>query len=1720
MSNENSIDKKQKMQSNPFSTGGGGVNFETRVQAVFVVLMLTGQIAPCIPSWPITKIKLQGRYEGFNTDDFILYAKNEKTESEAKLLAQIKHSVAITEANETFGEVMQAAWNDFNNADLFNANIDSIALITGPLGASDIENVRTIMEWARYCQTEEEFLNKINTPRFSSEAKRNKLEVFRTHLNKANNGVEISDKQLWEFLRKFNILGYDLDVESGVTFSLISSLIAQNTKENNSFIWSKIVDFVQSANQNSGTISIANIPMEVSQFFNKTYNSQCIMDIKKLKEHGEYILNGIQSDIAGIHIRRTECLGQLIEYTESSKLVIVTGERGCGKSSLVKEFVKYIDGKSPVICLRTEQIDKPHLHDIFSSIGILSRIEEIESYFAMIPKKYFLLESFEKLLELENTTAFLDLIRFLNKQQGWTIIASTRNYAYQQIAFNFLQTLGINYSVLELKGFNEHELKEISDEIVHLKPLLENPHLKHLLGNPFYLNLAHRVIHSGGCISSTDGEKEFQTAVWTKIIQKNHERKDGRPLKRKQTFINIAVERAKHMVYGISESKFDPEILLVLEADALIRRNEATGLVSPAHDIFEDWAIEQYIEDIYLSSYGDLEKFLNNIGHEPAMNRAFRLWLHKKIRYDSSINQLVISILNDKQIDNTWKDEAIAALLLGDNTAQFLECLKEKFFDKECELLKRFCFILRTVCKTPDTNLIKQLGEEGKRGLSLLLFHLIPHGSSWDKVIHFIFDYKEQISSSLVTHIVALLHEWSSIIKIDDELPISSRQAGLLALFLLERKKDSYTDNGDRNKLLKILIKVYPSIADEFNQMLNSDVFSVSGEDRRLSYVDDFCKMMLMDIETIYLCKNAPDLLIKLALHEWFINELDKEEYHYRGYEKEVDECFGIHKYKSSAKSFPSSGVKGPFVYLFRYHPRKALDFLLKLFNTAAEKYYQSDLDKEETFSLLLFDNLISQPKKIQLQLNDGTTVYKYCSLRLWNAYRGLSVLPYLLRSALMAMENWLIDCAEKINDDSYFEWCFDYIFRNSNSVMTTAVLTSIALGFPEKIGKSALPIVRVPEFYDFEIKRVVQERGGNEINWFRTGLHRDPLSEMYSDERREAALRKWRKQDLEFLVVRLQLSPLRNEILQIIDELRSKYSNDEKWRFRFHRIDTREFKPEIDEENNGIIFSNEHIEDDLLVIQEKTQKQQELHNRFSKLSVWSEKLIKNEKLEIEYYPNWEVALIEAKELLQVLKKDNESDLIEMQLGSIVKSAVIFVRDYSKHMQEEDLSWCFELIIQSVMANTNQEKMDFTDDNADFAGAASAASVLPILFDFAETEEQKLAVKKILATALTHPNITVRKYAACGIKEYLWIRDSNCAHQCIVGSICYANKEQEMRNKYRRRYWIDDEGKNENGSELESYGKWISDIRDQLFQASISIDTEDISFGSYNANQLFVTFLMIPNGSDDALHVAFIKRMITLIFEEGKSEDDYNDRDNKVKIPYELPFNFAKELASFLEGTSEEKLQTYSDLLCLGCEIAPDFIKTFLIHLDYFTELKNNEKVFWNVWNLLAKKVQDISINIGKSYNERSKYDNRTALIRSMLYADTPWQKVDYEKQDIRYGMSSIIKFVEKGGVNPDVFEAMASLMYNFRKLFFDKGLLILSSFQSEEIEKNLLYRANSIFYLEKSIHRYLMVDNASPLPRDVYYGCLKLLNQLVEMASSEAYYLREHLIRSRRIAN
>lgn len=284
-----------KKLSSPFSTGGGGVIFETHVQAAFVVLMLARGYAPCSHALPIWKIKLQGKYAGYNTDDLIVFLKDPISGIESKILAQIKHTVAITKNNKTFGDIIHSAWRDFNNTELFNPDRDIIALITGPLSLTDTEDVRMILEWARYSESANDFIKtKVEIGNFSSDQKRAKLEAFRDQLKKAN-GSDVTDDQLWRFMKRFHLLGYDLDIKVGVTLSLLHSLIGQYSPDNAQDIWRQIIEEVQSANKNAGTIYIDSFSSDVRNAFIKTTTQEIPKQLlKEVPSESEIDLSTIQ----------------------------------------------------------------------------------------------------------------------------------------------------------------------------------------------------------------------------------------------------------------------------------------------------------------------------------------------------------------------------------------------------------------------------------------------------------------------------------------------------------------------------------------------------------------------------------------------------------------------------------------------------------------------------------------------------------------------------------------------------------------------------------------------------------------------------------------------------------------------------------------------------------------------------------------------------------------------------------------------------------------------------------------------------------------------------------------------------------------------------------------------------------------------------------------------------------------------------------------------------------------------------------------------------------------------------------------------------------------------------------------------------------------------------------------------------------------------------------
>jgi len=308
-----------KELSNPISTGGLGTHFENRVQASFTVLLLARGYAPSLPNWPVQKIKLQGKYLGFETDDLIVFTQQIDTKKEAKLLGQIKHRISITKRNKAFENVMISAWKDFNNEKLFSEETDIIALICDPISAKDTDGVRNLINCAINSEDSKDFIDRVEKAKFTSTEQRNKFEVFKTHLKTANNDKELTPNELWRFLKIFRLLIYDLDIK-GITLSLLHTIIEQHSYQNANPIWTQILDHVTWVNEQAGYITYDTIPDDIRSAFKKI--TRQVIPEELVKDSAKYLSNDFNLHLYANEISIMCLLGSWDENNNSDKEIV------------------------------------------------------------------------------------------------------------------------------------------------------------------------------------------------------------------------------------------------------------------------------------------------------------------------------------------------------------------------------------------------------------------------------------------------------------------------------------------------------------------------------------------------------------------------------------------------------------------------------------------------------------------------------------------------------------------------------------------------------------------------------------------------------------------------------------------------------------------------------------------------------------------------------------------------------------------------------------------------------------------------------------------------------------------------------------------------------------------------------------------------------------------------------------------------------------------------------------------------------------------------------------------------------------------------------------------------------------------------------------------------------------------------------------------------------
>ena len=1659
--------EQRAKQSNPISTGGGGTNFEISVQTYFAMHIITGDELPFFKTAKVVKMKLQGHYDGYNTDDCIVFGNDGR-----KQLCQIKNSIEITENSTTFRKVITDAWNDYSNSNVLDLEKDQIVLIVSGLSATDINNTRTIIDWARHCENDAEFHKKITKERFSSGEKQKKYQAIKAQLENAK-GNALSDYEIWDFLRHYYIHVLDLNSTNAPLWIAVSNLFSRAVGKKG--LEHELYHVIAEYNQNAGTVTQEILFRELS------INGHVIDSeiFKKIKSHNDIVLASMHNSINGVSIDRSNYITKLDEVLQTNDIVLVAGERGVGKTGIVKSYLEFHDNSSFNVLFRAEEFNKPSINGVFSELNWDLELELLNQVSLGYQSRCIYVESLERILENEYQKAFNDLLTFVSSYSGWKIIASIRDYALQQVLMNFFSVSKLRTEYVTVEKLEESQLRAFFEKQPSTEFDRINSEVFELSRIPIYLDYIVRAVGGGFAISKDDTYRSIKEAIWDCVIKKENERRNGLPLKREKAFIKIAVQRAKQQRYEVAADSFAPEVVQILEEDGLISLHN--GCVSITHDVLEDWALERWISRCFSLCAGDYKHFFDEIGFEQSICRAYRLWLIEKFLDKSFLlgfSESILIIGNDENY-SIWADEAIAAILFSNKLFDILEKFKKEILSQP-QLLKKICFMIRIAAKKPDQSLQRLLDSQRITERSSFV-QLKPIGDCWKEAISFLHRNRESLQTESYPHCTRLLSEWIKVISIKQDIIPGAREAGMLALhILLKIIADKYPDVDMLMGLFEVAIICYGSIHDEFDSFVDSVI--LNEEFRKHSWViKELAQFMLTDFCCCYVAKYNSKLLIRVAKREWLISEQPQNDgFPYRSHRDNGD--FGFN-YSYGYKYNEASGYREPFRALFQWNPREAIEFVLELCNMAVNSYNEycftgkSEKEKQD-----ILKNITCRIKK-----DNGVIIEQIATPNYWCAYRGFNVIPGVIRCALMALENYLLDYFSKFSENKEeLDSLAEYLITNSNSVMITAVVAAVLIANDKFVGRSDLLLLQNRAFYSMDLSRKANE---SQSGWF--GPSAMGYDIVFHNERKKSNAYKWRTETLETLCFRLQFSELRESILEIIDAIDAEYSDDVLWQLCKHRIDSREFN-KTDKNENQIILTNKPVEGNLKRIIDDQEEKNNWIARYSKWIQWSDDY---EKHNGDY--QLQMLVSDCINELKILIKhycDTLEDSLEIYLRGIHQTLAILIRDYRNDITEDELQWFVHYIKEPLeMYDGALNRREYRC--ADIKGIRYLASTLVLLHDHLSFSEYWALLIKMLTSYDYKMRVTV----ANSVSEYLWGTDAKLAMR-FIAVICQFDVH-ECEHYASRIPSVFGEKLN-----VQKEKAWIRKTRIKLY------NTKDIPKTDLSMDGTTILLAALPTDPVcfDSVKGLFENCIDKVCVVEQKLFKRENFDDNDTEAFYQVSSYNTKQIGNILFHLFDDQLDEIRHTVEKIGLYAPITCSGVMTKYQLLCESNHRYSNYWRFWSMLTNVAKQIAVELNKGDNYQSRKE-REMLIEYM-YVNCSWQPLDYQNEPVKDGVDYICSFAKETIQNPIVYEGLASLMYHFPDSYLEKGIEVQTDISGDELVANFRRSKNSVFYMENNIYAYITQLDTNIIPAKMYKACCKILNALIKHSSSKAYYIRVKL--------
>ena len=840
--------------SSPASTGGAGTTFEQHVGAYWLAQLLVGAIPPIAIDTTVAEVSFQTERLGWHTDDFLVVCTSGGMSR--NLPGQVKLSFTVSASDQKCVQAVTDFWRDFN-ASHFSKDHDRFALVTLRGTNTLLKHFVGLLDCARAACGGVEFERRLATEGFIS----NTAVRYCGELQKIIGEVEgrlVTAVDIWPFLRTLHVLSLDLHSSTRQTEAHIRSMLAHTATDGDPVAsagtsWNELIVEASTAMVASRRLRRDDLPAATLARHGVIGTNERRV-LQALDEHTEPVLRAIRSTLGGnLHLRREALVLKILDSLENAQVVLVTGPAGCGKSAVGKDAVGVLASDHFLFGFRVEEFAQAHLDTTLAAAQVPANWAKLRAILGAQDRKVVLVESVERLLEKTTRDAFTDLMTLAADDSGLRILLTCRDYSVEQVRTSFLQPHRINHTVIRVPPLEDTELTEVEMAYPALTIPLKSPALRDILRNPFVLDKAIDVPWSSEK-SLPQTEREFRALFWREIVRGGDRVAPAMGRRREEVLQTIAVRRAQALSAHVSPTGLDTAVVESLRGDSLITPSDDNPLlVATAHDVLEDWAILQWLEEQHLSE-ASFKTLSDAIGTHPAVRRSYRKWVAELVERDAAAaDRLFQGAVSETEISEQFRDDTLVSLLKAPSAPGFLARHEAQLLANNRILLKRVIHLLRVACvKTPDW--LARLGGQG-------WILNVPDGSAWPAVLRLVCCNLAAFTANERALLLGLVEDAvRGVTGSEPDLEGAEDVTGI-AHWLLDGLR-VYGGDEPRKRVLKVIAKIPKADAAGFEAALRSHI---EVGKRRDVVAEDFQELIYAGTAGGPAARDLPDVVISVG---------------------------------------------------------------------------------------------------------------------------------------------------------------------------------------------------------------------------------------------------------------------------------------------------------------------------------------------------------------------------------------------------------------------------------------------------------------------------------------------------------------------------------------------------------------------------------------------------------------------------------------------------------------------------------------------------------------------------------------------------------------------------------------------------------------------------------------------------------------------------------------